>query len=293
MVSETDEDGWNLGQELDPLIDLVEEIAGNVSHARKAFGPDPRSAGRPRRPRPREENQGRTRFRLLSPGGLLHVMQRHGGHTSEYGSGRLRPSGLRGPGFRLPVVLLRALLFGSGAVTAITLTCDMCGGSKAFDQPEVETLVAAFKQGDGEALRCPACGTSLARPLQRALNLSPTNHLPPTEGQTRRQHLRLSFDLPASFSTPEGKAGRGQVKNLSDGGLLLVTQEILPPATHLQLDLQTRQGRRAFEGDVMWNDAERRSNAPPIAHGIRFAGPVVPGLAVDLFMLEATPRTSV
>ena len=178
----------------------------------------------------------------------------------------------------------------SGTVTAITLTCDMCGGSKAFDQREVGALVAAVQQGDGEALRCPTCGTSLARPLQRALNLSPTVRPLPAEGRTRRQHLRLPFDLPASFRGPEGREGWGQVKNLSDGGLLLVTREILPPSTHLRLELQARQGGRAFEGDVVWNDAERRSNAPPIAHGIRFAGPVVSGLAVELFMVESTQR---
>ncbi len=175
-------------------------------------------------------------------------------------------------------------------MTAITLTCDMCGGSKTFDQREVGALVAAFKQGNGEALRCPTCGTSLARPLQRALNLSPTVGPLPAEGRTRRRHLRLPFDLPTSFWGPEGREGRGQVKNLSDGGLLLVTQEILPPSTHLRLELQARQGGRAFEGAVVWNDAERRSNAPPIAHGIRFAGPVVPGLAVELFMSEFTVR---
>jgi hypothetical protein len=175
-------------------------------------------------------------------------------------------------------------------MTAITLTCDMCGASKAFDQREVGALVAAFKQGNGKALRCPTCGTSLARPLQRALTLSPTVRLLPAEGRTRRQHLRLPFDLPVSFRAPEGRGGRGQVKNLSDGGLLLVTQEILPPSTHLRLELQTRQGGRAFEGDVVWNDAERRSNAPPIAHGIRFAGPVGSGLAVEVFMVESTQR---
>ena len=175
-------------------------------------------------------------------------------------------------------------------MTAITLTCDMCGGSKAFDQREVGALVAAFKQGNGEALRCPTCGASLARPLQRALNLSPTVGPLPADSRTRRRHLRLPFDLPASFRAPEGRGGRGQVKNLSDGGLLLVTQEILPPSTHLRLELQTRQGGRAFEGAVVWNDAERRSTAPLIAHGIRFAGPVVPGLAVELFMSEFTLR---
>jgi hypothetical protein len=182
------------------------------------------------------------------------------------------------------------LLFVSGTVTAITLTCDMCGASKAFDQREVGALVAAVQQGDEEALRCPTCGTSLARALQRALNLSPTVRPLPAEGRTRRQHLRLSFDLPVSFWAPEGREGRGQVKNLSNGGLLLVTREILPLSTHLRLELQTGQGGRAFEGDVVWNDAERRSNAPPIAHGIRFAGPVVPGLAVEFFMVESPLR---
>ena len=70
----------------------------------------------------------------------------------------------------------------------------------------------------------------------------------------------------------------------------LLTQEVLPPSTHLRVDVRTRLGVRTFEGEVMWNDAERRSHVPPIAHGIRFACPVPQEMAVELFILEAMLR---
>ena len=172
----------------------------------------------------------------------------------------------------------------------MTLTCDMCGSSQTFDQREADALIAALRNGDNKALRCVSCGTSLARPLQRALSRLPHDHPFPVEDWTRRRHARFHFDLQASVRTPEGRVSEGQVKNLSDGGLLLVSPEIFPPSTALRMELRTRQGRRTFEGEVRWNNAERRANFPPIAHGIQFTGPVVQGLAVELFILEAMPR---
>ena len=173
-------------------------------------------------------------------------------------------------------------------MTAITVTCDMCKNSQTFDQAGVPALIAARQHGDNEALRCPTCGTSLARHLQRAMNRPPNDHPFPAEDWTRRLHARFRFDLQANVRTPEGRVSEGQVKNLSDGGLLLLIPEILPASTPLRLELRTRQGGRTFEGEVRWNNAERRANVPPIAHGIQFAGPVVRGLAVAL-LLEAAP----
>ena len=175
-------------------------------------------------------------------------------------------------------------------MAAITLACGMCGRWRPYTEHEVKALVIAFGQGDVTRLRCPTCGTSLARPLQRALNLPPAVRPPSAEGRPSRRHARFPFDLPASFREPGGPAGWGQVKNLSDGGLLLLTREILPPSTHLRVDVRTRRGVRTFAGEVRWNDAERRSRVPPIAHGIRFACPVPQELAVELFLLDAMPR---
>jgi len=170
----------------------------------------------------------------------------------------------------------------------MTLTCDRCGSPQTFDQAEVEALLAAFQRGDTEALRCPTCGASLAGPL-RAMNLPPHDHPFPAEDWTRRRHARFSLNLQASVRTPEGGVSQGRVKNLSDGGLLLLTPEIFPPSTPLRVELRTRQGGRTFEGEVRWNNAQRRANVPPIAHGIQFAGPSVQGLAVAV-LLEAAHR---
>jgi hypothetical protein len=70
--------------------------------------------------------------------------------------------------------------------------------------------------------------------------------------------------------------------------MLLVALEILPPPTRLNLQLRTRQWARPVEGDVVWSDAERQANKPPVAHGMRFARPVDTGLAVELFMIQST-----
>ncbi len=172
-------------------------------------------------------------------------------------------------------------------MAALELTCEVCDRSHTFNEREVQELVTAFQQGGGDRLCCPNCGMSLARPLQRALHLVPAEAPPPAGRHIRRRHVRLPLDLPATYQRPGGAEGRGQVKNLSDGGLLLEAPEILPPATHLRLQLHTHQGVRTFEGEVLWNDAERHGNNPPVAHGIRFTGPGVAGLAVDLFMGES------
>ena len=170
----------------------------------------------------------------------------------------------------------------------MTLTCDRCGNSQAFDQREVTTLIAAFRRRDNEALRCLTCGASLAGPLS-AMNLPRDMQPLPAEDWTRRRHPRFPLDLQVTVRTPEGGVSQGQVKNLSDGGLLLLTSEIFPPPTPLRVELRARQGGRTFEGEVRWNDAQRRANVPPIAHGIQFAGPSVQGLAVAV-LLEAAHR---
>jgi PilZ domain-containing protein len=172
-------------------------------------------------------------------------------------------------------------------MAALELTCEVCNLPHTFNEREVQDLVTAFQQGGGDRLRCSNCGMSLARPLQRALHLVPVEAPLPAGSHIRRRHVRLPLDLPATYQQPGCAEGSGQVKNLSDGGLLLEAPEILPPATHLRLQLHTQQGVRPFEGEVRWNDAERRSNPPPIAHGIRFAGPGVRGLAVELFLGES------
>ncbi len=176
-------------------------------------------------------------------------------------------------------------------MASLDLTCEVCGRSLTFNERQLEELFSAFHQGGGERLRCPICGMSLARPLQRALHLVPAVAPLPAGTHIRRRHVRLPLDLPATYQRPGGAEGKGQVKNLSDGGLLLEAPEILPPATHLRLQLHTHQGVRTFEGEVLWNDAERHSDNPPVAHGIRFTGPGVAGLAVELFMGESR-RTS-
>ncbi len=175
-------------------------------------------------------------------------------------------------------------------MTSITLTCETCGGRLALTPPELEALVAAFQKGNGERLRCRTCGMSLGRPLQRALNLPAPEAPGASATPLRRRHVRLPFDLPVAYERPGDEKGWGRVKNLSDGGLLLLAREALPPSTPLRLQLQTHHQPLVFEGVVVWNDAGRGAEHSSIAHGIRFTSPVPEGLAVELFLSEALPR---
>lgn len=175
-------------------------------------------------------------------------------------------------------------------MTSITLTCETCGGRLALAPPELEALVAAFQKGNGEPLRCRTCGMSLARPLQRALNL-PTPVAPgASAAPLRRRHVRLPFDLPVAYERPGMEKNWGRVRNLSDGGLLLLTREALPPATPLRLHLQTHHQPLVVEGVVVWNNPMAGADQASTAHGIRFTSPVPEGLAVELFLSDAFRR---
>jgi len=172
---------------------------------------------------------------------------------------------------------------------AVELTCETCGSRRALPSPEVEALVAAFQAGNMERLRCPTCGISLARPLQRALNLPPPEVSPSPESHTRRGHVRLPFDLPVAYEQPGGERGWGRLKNLGDGGLCLLSREALAPATPLRLQLQARDRVHARDGAVVWNDAGAGARDAAVAHGIRFTDPVSQGFAVELFLTASSP----
>lgn len=173
---------------------------------------------------------------------------------------------------------------------AVELTCETCGARRPLPPPEVEALVAAFQAGNMERLRCPTCGISLARPLQRALNLPTPEVSPAPEIHTRRRHVRLPFDFPVAYEQPGGERGSGRLKNLSDGGLCMLSDEVLAPATPLRLQLHARARVHVREGAVVWNAAEPGSRKSAIAHGIRFTDPVSEGFAVELFLTESSPR---
>jgi hypothetical protein len=175
-------------------------------------------------------------------------------------------------------------------MTPIELRCETCGILRTLTSQEVEVFVAAFQQGNTERLRCVTCGTSLSRPLQRALDLPPPQPPPSPVIQTRRRHVRLPVNLPADYQRPDGEQGSGRVKNLSDGGLLLLTREPLPPSTSLRLQVHAHHGDLFFEGVVVWNSAGPGAAKSSIAHGIRFTSPVTEGFAVELFLSESVPH---
>ena len=132
---------------------------------------------------------------------------------------------------------------------------------------------------------------SLARPLQRTLHLPPPEASPSLETRARRRHVRLPFGRPLAYEQPGGERRQGQLKNLSDGGLCLMSGEILAPGTPLRLQLQARHGVYARPGVVVWNDAGPGSSKSNVAHGIRFTDPVREGFALELFLSASSPAS--
>lgn len=175
----------------------------------------------------------------------------------------------------------------------LQLICESCLVTRTVDQPEVDELAVAFQRGEWDRMRCAACGANLAGPLQQALGLDlPRLPLPP--GSRTRRHAHLPVALPATYTLREGGpelAGerQGQVKDLSDGGLLLLAPEALPPATRLALRLVTRRGPLLVEGRVIWNDAGAGPPPHQIRHGVEFVAPLAPGSAIDLFLRQVLP----
>ena len=172
---------------------------------------------------------------------------------------------------------------------AIELTCETCGARRLLPSPEAEALVAAFQAGDMERLRCPTCGMSLARALQRALHLPEPAGTPVLDGHTRRRHLRLPMDLPVDYEQPGGGRGSGRLKNLSDGGVCLLSGQALAPATPVRLQLHARHRVYAREGVVVWQATAAGPHIAVVAHGIRFTDPVREGFAEELFFSTAPP----
>jgi hypothetical protein len=79
------------------------------------------------------------------------------------------------------------------------------------------------------------------------------------------------------------------MKNLTDGGLCLLSREVLSPSTRLRLEIHAHERVHALEGVVVWNDAGAKPGKSSVAHGIRFTGPVTDGFAVGLFLTATSP----
>lgn len=166
----------------------------------------------------------------------------------------------------------------------VELICDICQLPRTVDQHEVDGLIAAVQRG--EQLKCQACGASLDGPFQRVLGLALPASRPPQEFRVRRRYVRLPLNVAATYQPPGRREGSGQVRNLGDGGLLLLAPEVLPPPTPLELQLNTRQGERRFKGAVVWNDAAPAPIKPTIRHGVCLTTPIITGMAVDLYLAE-------
>ena len=84
-------------------------------------------------------------------------------------------------------------------------------------------------------------------------------------GTTRRHH-RYAYDGLLSYRRL-GSSTPGQVRNISEGGLMVVLPEPLPPGTPLNLDLTLGEESIHAEVEVVWSINSSNGAYP---HGCKF-----------------------
>ncbi|MFQ5989732.1 MAG: PilZ domain-containing protein [Candidatus Methylomirabilales bacterium] len=83
-----------------------------------------------------------------------------------------------------------------------------------------------------------------------------------------RTSLRIPIDLEVTCVVPEGTRLRGRAENLSDGGMMVVLPQAVPPQTRVSLEIPLWLVLPAMEAQVVWMGA--KAEVPDVAHGLRF-----------------------
>ena len=96
-------------------------------------------------------------------------------------------------------------------------------------------------------------------------------------GEERRHFLRVAGRLTTILTLPKtGKVQRALTKNISAGGLALITEAVLPPGTPLELEIRLpdRATPLTLTAEVVWSRstgvATKRYEPPPAETGVRF-----------------------
>ena len=91
-------------------------------------------------------------------------------------------------------------------------------------------------------------------------------------GPTPRTSVRTPMVLEVTCRVPPDTMLPGQVKNLSDGGLMITLPRVLPPQTRLTLEIPSSSSstlsRVEAEMEVMWSRAAGKDRS--VLHGLRF-----------------------
>jgi hypothetical protein len=86
-------------------------------------------------------------------------------------------------------------------------------------------------------------------------------------GPTPRSSLRISIDLEVTCHVPPGTRLQGRVENLSDGGLLVVLPQAVPPRTRVSVAGPSWLVLPPVEAEVVW--ARDSLQGEGALHGLR------------------------
>lgn len=81
-----------------------------------------------------------------------------------------------------------------------------------------------------------------------------------------RRHRRYAHDGLVNYRRL-GPSTPGQVRNISEGGLMVELPELLPPGTALDLDIILSERRIHAEVEVVWSKESSNASYP---HGCKF-----------------------
>ncbi len=102
-----------------------------------------------------------------------------------------------------------------------------------------------------------------------------------------RHFPRFAVALPITGRLPQGTVPAlvGIVRNVSNGGLLVVFPRALAPETALLLTLQTQRGALELPGQVVWAAPQPEG----VRHGIASREPQSPGFLQRLLLEAPAP----
>lgn len=104
-------------------------------------------------------------------------------------------------------------------------------------------------------------------------------------GATPRASLRIPIDLEVTCLVPPSAHLRGQIKNLSDGGMMIVLPRAVPPQTRLSVAVPAWLILAPVRGEVVWTRSDARLHG--VVHGLRFP---TNDMGTELFLIGTLLR---
>jgi hypothetical protein len=136
----------------------------------------------------------------------------------------------------------------------------------------------------------------LARPLLLLLGLKEEKRMADEERQktvgeaapvTERKHPRYPYTAPVTYREL-GPAKMGQIRNLSEGGLMVELTELYASGTAFDLFISLDQRSIRPQAEVVWSHRSSNETATTYLHGLRFTRlELQDRLTLELFLAVA------